>query len=281
MKNILIPTDFSKNALHALQYVQELHKRERIHCFLLHTYAEEVYRDHWKATSEKIEEVKKEKKEHAEKKLDQLLQTITNHAPNPLHHFETVALLNKLVDGVNALVNEKNIDLVVMGTKGETSNHKTTFGSYTLEVFKYVRCPVLAIPEACRCEPPKTILFPTDYTLTYQQRELKLLGDVAGESKAEIHCLYITDSKPLSPKQKENKLFLKETLPQACLFFETTPTKNKAETIVNCIEEHKAGMLVMVNERRSFFENMLYGSTLDVLGLQIKTPFLVMQNLYR
>lgn len=33
MKTVLIPTDFSKNALHALQYAQELFKCERA-CFL-------------------------------------------------------------------------------------------------------------------------------------------------------------------------------------------------------------------------------------------------------
>ena len=48
---------------------------------------------------------------------------------------------------VNYMMLEMNIDLVIMGTKGETSDHNTTFGSYTIEVFKYVKCPVLAIPE--------------------------------------------------------------------------------------------------------------------------------------
>ncbi len=43
MKTVLIPTDFSTNALQALKYAQELFKCERACFFVLHAYAEQVY----------------------------------------------------------------------------------------------------------------------------------------------------------------------------------------------------------------------------------------------
>lgn len=281
MKNILIPTDFSKNALCALQYAQELHKSEPACFFLLHTYAEEVHKEYRTATSKKIEKVKTKKKEQSEEKLTQLLHTVTEHLPNPLHHFETIARLDSLVDGVNDFVDEKNIDLVVMSTKGETSDHKTTFGSYTLEVFKYVTCPVLVIPEDCGYKLPKTILFPTDYRIPYNQRELNLLGDLAAHFKAELHCLYFTEFDKLSQKQEDNKLLLREALSQISLFFETKPSKNKAQAIMEYIQENNVDLLTMINPRYSFFDDLLQRSTVDTLGLKVKIPFLVMQNLYR
>ncbi|WP_437397979.1 universal stress protein [Flagellimonas lutimaris] len=281
MKTILIPTDFSKNSLHALQYAKELFKCERACFFVLHAYGEEVYGEFKTAASEEIEKLKKEKKEQTEKKLDELVNAVIGEPPNPLHNFETVASFDNLVDGVNDFVDEMNIDLVVMGTKGETSNHKTTFGSYTIEIFKYVKCPVLAIPKDFEYRQPKSILFPTDYLLPYKRRELKLLGDLAGKFKSKVHCLYITDFDELSPRQEDNRLFLEETLTKPYLYFETTPIKNKAEVIMEQIEKKESGMLVMMNSRHSFFEDMLYRSTVDLLGLKIKIPFMVMQNLNR
>ena len=124
MKTILIPTDFSKNALHALEYAQELFKCERACFFVLHAYAEEVYGQYKTAEKEDIEKLKQDKKEETEKKMDQLLDTVIGEPPNPLHNFETVACFDNLVDGVNNFVDEMNIDLVIMGTKGETSNHR-------------------------------------------------------------------------------------------------------------------------------------------------------------
>lgn len=281
MRTILIPTDFSTNALHALQYAQELYKCERTCFFVLHTYMDEVYGKYKTTSAEAIEAQKEEKRKESEQKLDELIQSVMGNPANPLHNFETVASFDSLVDGINDFVNEMNIDMVIMGTKGSTSDHQSTFGSYTIEVFKYVKCPVLAIPEDFEYRQPKAILFPTDYMLPFKRRELKLLGDLAGKFKSEVHCLYFTDFEDLSPRQADNKQFLEDALSKAYLSFETTSVKNKSEGIMEYIEANEVGMLVMVNSRHSFFEDMLYRSTVDLLGLKVKIPFLVMQNLNR
>ncbi|GLU43931.1 universal stress protein [Allomuricauda sp. NBRC 101325] len=281
MRTVLIPTDFSKNALHAIQYTQELFKCERACFFILNAYAEDVYGEFHTASENDIEKFKEEKRHEVQKKLDDLLDKVVGTPPNPLHTFETIASFDTLVDSVNDFVDEMNIDLVIMGTKGETSDHKTTFGSYTIEIFKYVKCPVLAVPEDFDYRQPKAILFPTDYMLPYKRRELKLLGDLAGKFKSDIHCLYITDFEDLSLRQQDNKLFLEQTLSRPFVHFETTSVKNKADTIMEHLDDKDAGMLVMVNSRHSFFEDMLYRSTVDLLGLKVKVPFLVMQNLKR
>ncbi|MCR9264237.1 MAG: universal stress protein [Flavobacteriaceae bacterium] len=281
MRTILIPTDFSKNALHALQYAQELYKCERSCFFILHAYMDEVYGEYKTASPEDLEARKQIKKEESEKQLDHLVGTVLGNPPNPLHNFETVAVFDSLVDGINDFVNEMNIDMVIMGTKGETSDHKTTFGSYTIEVFKYLKCPVLAVPEGFEYRQPKVILFPTDYMLPYKRRELKLLGNLARKFKSEVHCLYFTDFEELSMRQMDNKKFLEGSLSGTYLSFGTTSVKNKAEGIMEYVEKNEVGMLVMVNSRHSFFEDMLYRSTVDLLGLKMGIPFLVMQNLNR
>lgn len=281
MRTVLIPTDFSKNALHALQYAQELFKCKRARFYLLHAFADEVYGEYKTTPAEEIKKIEKQKSKEVTERLNALVESVVGVPPNPLHTFETIAVFENLVDGVNDFVKEKNVDLVIMGTKGETSDHKTTFGSLTIEVFKYVQCPVLAVPADFEYQQPKTILFPTDYMLPYKRRELKLLGDLAGDFKSEIHCLYITDFDVLSTRQEDNKRFLKDALQRAYLSFETTSVKNRTDAIMEYIQEKDVSMLVMVNSRHSFFEDMLYRSTVDLLGLKVKIPFLVMQNLHR
>jgi nucleotide-binding universal stress UspA family protein len=104
---------------------------------------------------------------------------------------------------------------------------------------------------------------------------------LAAEFKSEIHCLYISDFEDLSNRQIDNQRFLKESLADAFLFFEICPTKNKAEAIMDYIKKNNINLLVMVNSRHSFLEDMLYRSTVDEIGLHLKVPFLVMQNLPR
>ena len=281
MRTILIPTDFSENALHAVQYAIELFKCERTQFYFLHAYADEVYGP-FRTNSEIDVEVEKEKaKKETNKKLDALIQGITDVPPNPRHTYESVAVFDSLVDAVNDFVNESNIDMVLMGTKGQTNDKKIIFGSHTVQIFKYVQCPVLAVPKDAEFHQPKKILFPTNYMLPYKRRELKLLNGISGDFKSEIHCLYISDFETLSARQIDNKRFLSESLPDSYLFFEQTAVKNKTKAIQEYIELKQIDFLVMVNSRHSFLEDMLYRSTIDEMGLTTKTPFMVMQNLPR
>jgi len=281
MKTVLIPTDFSDNAMHAIRYALNLYKCERTNFYFLHAYADEVYGFYKTKNKKSIENQKKETKKNTDELLKKLVDKVKEETSNPKHSYESVSAFESLVDAVNDFVNQINVDLVIMGTQGQTADKKITFGSHTVQVFKYVHCPVLAIPEDYEYEQPKKILFPTDYMIPYKRRELKLLNGIAKEFKSEVHCLYISDFENLSHRQLDNQLFIKETLYSAYLFFDRTPIKNKAEAILENISEKEINLLVMVNSRHSFIEDMLYRSTVDEIGLHPKIPFLVMQNLHR
>ncbi|SFR66187.1 universal stress protein [Maribacter stanieri] len=281
MTTVLIPTDFSVNAMHAIKYALELYKCERTNFYFLHAYADEVYGPFKNNGGNSIEEQKKITRTYVHETLKKLVTDLTNTYHNPKHHFEFISSFEALVDAINTVVNEINIDLTIMGTQGKTANKKITFGSHTVQVFKYVSCPVLAIPENYEYQQPKRILFPTDYMLPYKRRELKLLNTLAAEFKSKVHCLYISDFEDLSHRQADNKLFLQESLPDAYIFHERSPVKNKGEAIMEFILKNDINLLVMVNARHSFLEDMLYKSTVDDIGLNPKIPFLVMQNLPR
>ena len=281
MRTVLIPTDFSTNAMHAIRYALQLYKCERTNFYFLHAYADEVYRPDNNNAGKSLEERKKTTKKNVDASLNKLISEISNKYHNPKHTLAAVASFESLVDAVNDSANEINIDLVVMGTQGQTRSKNITFGSHTVQVFKYVQCPVLAIPENYVYQKPKRIVFPTDYMLPYKRRELKLLNTLAAEYKSEVHFLYISDFEDLNHRQTDNKWFLKVSLPDAYQFFERTPVKNKAEAIMDFISEKNMNLLVMVNARHSFLEDMLYRSTIDEIGLHPKIPFLVLQNLPR
>ncbi len=125
------------------------------------------------------------------------------------------------------------------------------------------------------------MLFPTDFMLPFKRRELKLLNEIAGSFKSEIKLLYIAKFSTLSHRQEDNKLFLRESLSKGFLSFECLDRENKIAAIMDYIATNEIDMLVMVNSRHSFMEDMLYRSTVEKIGLTTEIPFLVMQNLPR
>jgi hypothetical protein len=125
------------------------------------------------------------------------------------------------------------------------------------------------------------MLFPTNYLLPYKKRELKLLCELAGSFKATIYLLYIDPVKTLSLRQEDNRLFLKGCLTKPTLVFETAQEKDKTVAITKFILHETIDMLVMVNSRHSYLEVLLGDSTLNKIGLHLKIPFLILQNVPR
>ena len=281
MRKLLVPTDFSENAFNALKYASQAFKYERCEILVVHAYADEVYKQAASMKREELEALKKKVLNQSDNQLKELLKIIRDYSPNPNHSCQSLSIFGTLTDSINDLVNREDMDLVVMGTRGKTDDRNITFGSNTLQVLKYVQCPVMAIPAGYSFQAPKEMLFPTNYLIPYKRRELKLLCEMADSYRATIHMLYLDPVAHLSLRQEDNMQFLKECLYKPGLNFETGPQGDKAGVILDYIKRHGIQLLIMVNSRHTHVEDMLYPSTIDKLGLELRIPFLVFQNLPR
>tara|TARA_R110000868_G_scaffold342697_1_gene603593 strand:- start:2051 stop:2905 length:855 start_codon:yes stop_codon:yes gene_type:complete len=281
MRKILIPTDFSENAMNAIHYGIDLFKYDISEFYFMHAYQDELYADETLSTRENLENAKGKVSNWSDKKLQTILNVISRISPNPKHTYHVISSNNLLLDEANKIVDNENIDIIVMGTRGKTNDKKLTFGSHTLQVLKYVQCPVLAIPENYKYTQPKHILFPTNYMLPYKRRELKLLCEMASPYRAKIDMIYISKTKKLSMRQEDNRDFVKATLCKNVINFKVINSKNIINSIFKYIKENSIDMLVMVNTKHSFLENNMFQSTIDELSLNLRIPFLALQNMRR
>lgn len=281
MRKIVIPTDFSENAFNALKYAAELFKYERSEFYILHAYADQVYNTEGLLTQELMDEFKETTKKISDTELEKIKDRISELFPNPRHRFHTISAFGMLIDEVNDLVDRENADIIITSTRGKTNDRKMTFGSNTLQIIKYVQCPVLSIPESHEYSDPKKILFPTNYLLPYQKRELKLVGELARAFCTEVHMLYVSKFPLDSFRQKDNQQAIKEQFYDVKLIYHQEKELEKTQAILKSIEDLNVDLLILVNSRHSYLENILYKSTVDHIGLHPKIPFLVLQNFHR
>jgi nucleotide-binding universal stress UspA family protein len=281
MRKILIPTDFSDTAMNALMYACELFKYDISEFFIMHAYEDEIYDDESLVSRERLEAVTNSVSDRSKTQLETILKHINKISPNPKHTYKIVSSNNILLDAADKIVDEKNMDIIVMGTRGITNDKKITFGSHTLQVLKYVQCPVLAIPNHYKYNQPKHILFPTNYLIPYKRRELKLLCEMASPFRATIDMLYISKSETLSMRQQDNRDFIKMELHKNIINFKTTNDKNISNAIYTYLKENSIDMLVMVNSRLTFLESILFKTTIDKMSLYLDIPFLALQNISR
>ncbi|MEW4922643.1 universal stress protein [Algibacter sp. 2305UL17-15] len=281
MRKILIPTDFSENAMNAINYAIDLFKYKVSEFYFMHAYQDDIYANEAllaKKTLDDVTAIISKKSEEQLKRTEKIANSIYN---NPKHSFHIISSNSLLIDEADKIVDQKNIDIIVMGTRGKTNNSRLTFGSHTLQVLKYVQCPVLAIPENYKYTQPKHILFPTDYMIPYKRRELKLLHEIAVPYRAIIDMLYISKSNKLSSRQEDNRAFIESELGKNKINFKIENSKHIINTIYKYIKENSTDILVMVNTRHSFLENILFRSTIDELSLNLDIPFLALQNMRR
>ena len=282
MRKILIPTDFSENAMNATRYALELFKYDVSEFYFIHAYEDDIYND-INSTTNKIafEDLKKAKGKASLNQLKDTLKQVKEFSPNPRHTHFSISACSSLIDETDKLVEEKNIDIIVMGTKGKADDKTLTFGSNTLQVLRYVSCPVLSIPRDFKYKRPKHILFPTNYLIPYKRRELKLLHELACPYRAKIELLYFSKSSTLSLRQQDNKQFIEETICKNELIFTMVNAKDIFGNINSQIKKKNIDMLVMVNTKHSHLEKILFESTIDKISLNIPIPFLALQNIKR
>ncbi|MBT8245863.1 MAG: universal stress protein [Winogradskyella sp.] len=279
-RKILLPTDFSKNSWHAINYALELYRSDDCDFFLLNVFSAtgNVIKSlmNMEPGSGLYEQAKEKSEAGLNKMLDMLIikiETQTNH------HFTTISTFNNAVEAINNIVDEKDIDIIVMGTKGETASRTTIYGSTAVNVMEKVRhCPVIVVPERASLVMPKEIVFPTDYKIPFKRRELNHLIDIAIKTHATIQVLYI-DEGQLGESQLKNKALLEEDFSDINYNFRELSNISVTAGITCFVESRESDMIAFINKKHLFFGSILNQALVKEIGNGAKVPILVMHDL--
>lgn len=280
-RKILLPTDFSENAWYAITYALELYKNSSCNFYLLNVFS---------ATSNVIDslinmepgselyEIAKLNSENGLAKVLDKLNLLENKISK--HHFEIISKFNNPVEAIKIVVEEKDIEMIVMGTKGETNSRTKVFGGVAMDVMEKVRnCPVIVVPEQAKHNLPKEIVFPTSFKTHFKKRELNYLIELAKSCDASIKVLHVLKEKKLNKAQFDNKKLLEEYLVDVNYSFHTL-SNIELPTAINCfIESRDSDMVAFINKKHAFFGSILTHPLVKEIGYTSKVPILVMHDL--
>lgn len=273
--NILLPTDFSDNAWSAIVYALKLYADKECNFYFINSCKPEG--SSMSIMSNKLTTVMKDA---AKKQLLELKRMARIADANEKHNFEIILSTESLLDAINRAIITHNIDLVVMGTKGASKAKEIFFGSNTVNVLKKIKsCPVLAVPDEFDFVVPKQIAFPTDYNRMYDDNVLKPLKELSKLHNSKIRVLHIQEQKELSEKQNSNIEKLNEHLTGFEHSFHWMPNYDKkTSVIIDFIEELEINILVMVNHKHSFIENIINEPIVKKIGFHPVIPFMVVSE---
>ena len=280
-RKILLPTDFSANASQAINYALGLYKDEPCLFYLFNVFYINSNNIESLINMEPGSEMYETAKQNSESELEKLMNTYAfGKNGNPEHSFQTISTFNNPLEAIKAIVEEKDIELIVMGTRGATNSDSKIYGSTAIDVMEKIRnCPVIVVPQLSKLQLPKEIVFPTSYKTHFKKRELNYLIDIARLCNASIKVLHISSEDKLNETQRNSKKLLEEYFDDIEHSFHVL-SHMSITSAINCfVESRESDMVAFINKKHTFFGSILSQPLVKGIAYDSKVPILVMHDL--
>ncbi|MGK7392973.1 MAG: universal stress protein [Candidatus Cyclobacteriaceae bacterium M3_2C_046] len=276
MFRILIPIDFSDISLYGLQTAIDLNQKLNGEIIILN-YVEPVQDKSFSATGDAY------KKEDMEaqvfmteliRKNNQRMEDIV--AKYPDSNISYKVKVGNYSDAINDFISEERIDLVVMGTSGESTFTEFFVGNHTENIIRDANCPVLAVKNYTSSFNPGSMVLAVDLS-TEGKVELVYIRELAQKLNMKVHFLHVVSSSSKVDEKHKTEL---EHLASGNGFSNYTvhlkADSNKEKAIQAVVNEAKADLLAVTTHARKGLSHLFSGSLSEDMVKQADVPVLVL-----
>lgn len=254
MKKILFPTDFSTVSKNAFVYALKLADAVGAEIITLHVceldlpiyldvsiYQEDIYQ------YDELSDFENYKDE---------LPVLRKIADD--YHLEHIKISNVLVQGhlvdeVVKLAQKEEIDIIVLGIKEVSYLGDVFFSNVVAKIMDECKAIVLAIPEKCKYEPIKNILFSTRFNMS-DIDSLKEIMNFSDIFHGHVDCLNI---KPPHTVYKDDFVVdFKNIFKGLDISFHSVLSTDFEKAILNFIEKNNINLVAIHERHRGFFEKL-------------------------
>ena len=260
--NIVIPTDFSENAFHAVSYVYENFNRRGLDIALIHTIKQPA------SASGAMMRLDNLMMKDAQDDMALLLKRI---AEKYAHEPEVIIRYGYLKDWVEQVSKIKAPDLIVMGTKGDNDIASKLMGSVTESIIRTSQYPVLAVPARSTKKSLHRVTICTAKNELPQAPFIRNLFTHLTLQNARLEVLRILTSED----QKAPRSVALETQE---IPVETLRNEDVVEGINEYLASSEVDMLCVYHSHSSMLDYLFNRSITKTICAKVELPLLVMRG---
>jgi nucleotide-binding universal stress UspA family protein len=275
MQHILVPTDFSANAMNALDYAMQLANRFGSSITIYHACQIPASGIHRPAPSI-IEQEKRTVINETRRKL----KLICEKAREAGSVCFTDSSVSPVPEGILEMAKQTGAGLIVMGTRGAGGVPAWLFGSTTAEVIQSSLIPVLAVPKTASYNTIEKIVFATDYRDSDFEFIRKLVH-IATVFKSELSILHVETDKG---EFRSEALFesFRERIRSSFDYDKISFHLMEKADVVNAISKFAnndgANIISMATSRRGLFDRIFNKSITKEMAYITKIPLLAFNS---
>jgi nucleotide-binding universal stress UspA family protein len=280
MKKILVPIDFSENAVNALHYAVAYAQETHAKITLFNSYPIDVPMGIEFSSGIYMRTLNAEVKFDHETRLreiaDEFKKTCYRFSDEPVA-FDIVVKEGTATESIVSMAEEHQYDLIIMGTQGASGLEEVFLGSITAFVIDRVKVPVLAIPQLARFSGLKKVVYATDFHEN-DPAALKTLQTFTEGFEAEITCIHINTEFAAVGADKEKLEQIRQLIPSkntTPVSYEVVHGKRVEQTLHTYLEEQQVDLVAVLPKERGFFENLFHKSITRKMAFHSKIPIFV------
>lgn len=271
MKTILVPTDFSANAEHAIRYAMLFARPFRARVVLFHSYLLPVYATDLPLPVTTDEALRTASLESLEKLTSRMRKD-----------FPEVTIESRLDAGyaeeaIRSAAEAVKADLVIMGTRGASGIREALIGTITASMLGVLDCPLIAVPADTPVKAPQKIVFATNYSEGDFQHVLDVI-ELAKAVKARVSLLHVSSGELEKEFEYEAIERFKERLKEDSYFgqidFNLLENKDVYEGLSEFLNTSGADFVATSMRRRSFLQKLFTRSITKEMAYHTHIPLM-------
>ncbi len=276
MKRILVPTDFSKSSITALEVACEIAKKGGAEVIALHV-VEEAGSESFRVSGE-VPQKNFEDRLYTFKLLERSKKQLEKLVMDPKYSaikLDGELRLGNAFHGMNAIIVEQKVDLVVMGARGHSRLEEMIIGSNTEKVVRHSKVPVLSVHKKPAKVNFKNIVYATAMSRD-EEKFAKVVIAAQNMYNSKIHLVRIN-----TPGDFQRDRIAKDYMEK---FAKKVGLKNYTINVYNDINEEEgiiyfadsinADLIAMATHGRTGFAHVLAGSIAEEVVSHAKRPVL-------
>jgi nucleotide-binding universal stress UspA family protein len=270
MKKILVPCDFSEQAINAFRLALEISTESKGEVHLLNVVELPVLHESMLMPVLTFEQaLLEELRTKADKQFGKLIKKYAKENQKVISLIQFGGTSTMIIN----YIKDNNIDLVVMGSKGASGVKEVLVGSNAEKIVRSSPAPVLVVKKYVKASSIRNIVFPN--TLRQDQEDLTMkIKALQNFFKARLHVVFVNTpgnfTRDVITRKKLNDFAKRFLLKDVTLNIYNDPFEESG--VINFAHEIKADMIVMGTHGRKGVRHILSGSVAEDVVNHVDCP---------
>lgn len=277
---ILFPTDFSEPAQHAFKYCLWLAEKYSAQIRLLHViYPEYEAMDlpvvATQATRAKINAAKEALQAFIDLGMAQAKAGGFGRQVEIVTDLEIGGPVNSIVQ----VAERDDVDLIVLGTRGEHNALERTFGSVTTGVVGRAHCPVWIVPEHAQKEDIHVAVYASNLA-DCDPYYIWKVGKMLEPFSPVLHCVHVNMDGSVERVLDFADLgaIFAQKVPTLQINFQTLEGDTVTDAIEEFADNYDADLVIMLSPHYGWVEGLFHRSQTRKMALHTRVPLLVLKE---